>query len=178
MSKHIHIHLSAEERSYLDKLTRSGSLPVRVERRVRILLLSDRSLGQSRTDEQVAEAVMVNHATVGRVRKRFASEGLDSALYEKPRPGQPPKITGDVEAHLVVLACSDAPEGHDRWTLQMLADKLVELELVESISSVAIYKRLKKRSETMAGKLLVHQQAKRQVRLQDGRRARCIPSSL
>ena len=92
----------------------------------------------------MAEAVMVHKQTVYNVRKRFACEGLDSALYDKPRPGQPPKITGDVEAKLVVLACSDPPEGRVRWTLQLLADKLVELNLVESISAVAIHKRLKK----------------------------------
>lgn len=65
------------------------------------------------------------------------------ALYDKPRPGQKPKITGDIEAQLVVLVCSDAPEGHDRWTLRLLAERLVELTELESISHVAVGERLK-----------------------------------
>ena len=138
------VNLSADERMFLDKMIRTGSAPARVQARARVLLLVDRSEGQSRTDDEAAQAAMVHKQTVYNIRKRYATEGLDSALYEKPRPGKPPKITGDVEAKLIVLACSDAPEGHDRWTLQMLADKLVELELVESISSVAVHKRLKK----------------------------------
>ncbi len=71
-------------------------------------------------------------------------EGMDAALYDKPRPGAPPKLTGAVEAHLTVLACSTPPDGKARWTLQLLADKLVELELVASISDVAVMHRLKK----------------------------------
>ena len=70
--------------------------------------------------------------------------GLESALYDKPRPGQKPKITGDIEAQLVVLVCSDAPEGHDRWTLRLLAERLVALTELESISHVAVGERLKK----------------------------------
>jgi Homeodomain-like domain len=103
---------------------------------------------------------------------------MEAALYDKPRPGRVPKITGDIEAKLTVLACSDPPEGHSRWTLQLLADKLVELNLVESISAVAIHKRLKKLSETLADKQLVHLQTLRQVRRQDGGRARRLPASL
>jgi transposase len=132
-------------------MIRSGSAPVRVQTRVRILLLTDRSQGQSLKDDEVARAVMMGRKTIERIRARYLAEGLDSALYDKPRPGQPPKITGDVEAQLVVLACSDPPEGRNRWTLQMLADKLVELELVESITSVAVHKRLKKTFSNRGG---------------------------
>ena len=156
MKTPIHVHLSAEERSHLENLIRSGSAPVRTTARARILLLVDRSCGSQRKDDEVAEAVMVHEQTVYNVRKRFAREGLGSALYEKPRTGPPPKITGDVEARLVVLACSKPPAGQVRWTLQLLADKLVELNLVEGISVVAIHKRLKKLSKTLAGRQLVH----------------------
>ena len=170
MRKPILVNLSSDERSLLETLIRAGSAPARTIARARILLLVDRSCGQSRSDDDVAEAVMVHKQTIYNVRRRYASAGLDRALYDKTRPGATPKITGDVEAQLVVLACSDPPDGHDRWTLQMLADRLVELELVESISSVAVYRRLKKPSKTLASKLLVHRQTRRQVRLQDGRR--------
>jgi len=82
--------------------------------------------------------------TVGQICRRFAQDGLEAALTEKPRPGQPPKITGDIEAQLVTLACSDPPKGRSRWTLRLLADTMVELGYIESISNVAVYHRLKK----------------------------------
>jgi hypothetical protein len=82
--------------------------------------------------------------TITNIRKKFVGGGLDNALYDQPRPGQTPKITGEIEAQLTMLACSVPPEGKARWTLQMLADKLVELKLVDSISDVAIMHRLKK----------------------------------
>jgi transposase len=178
MRKPILVYLSADERSILENLIRSGCAPARTIARARILLLVDRSQGQSRSDDDVAEAVMAHKQTIYNVRRRYASEGLDRALYDKPRPGAAPKITGDVEAKLVVLACSEPPEGHDRWTLKLLADRLVELELVESISPVAVYRRLKKPSKTLASKPLVYRQAGRQVRLQDGGCARCVSTSL
>jgi len=87
---------------------------------------------------------MISAATVGRIRRRFVVEGLDSALQDKPRPGRVPKITGDIEARLTVLACSSPPEGHAVWTLKLLADQLVELGCVESVCTATICKRLKK----------------------------------
>jgi putative transposase len=88
--------------------------------------------------------LMCSATTVGNIRRRFAREGLASALSEKPRPGKPPKVTGDVEAHLVAVACSEPPQGHVRWTLRLLANRLVELEQVESISHAAVGEVLKK----------------------------------
>jgi len=108
------------------------------------LLLAERSGDQRRTDWQVAQAVLTSAATVKRTRRRFLEEGLDAALSEKPRPGRPPKITGEIEAQLTVLACSQPPEGHARWTLRLLANQLVELGYLDSISHVAVSKRLKK----------------------------------
>jgi hypothetical protein len=156
MSQHLHVDLNDAQRQHLDSLIKKGNAPARVQTRARILLLSDRSQGESRTQRQVAEAVICCTPTVGQVRRRFALEGLEAALSEKPRPGQAPKITGDVEAHLVTLACSEPPEGCTRWTFKLLAEKLVELQLVDSISEVAVYKRLKKRTEALEGQVLVH----------------------
>jgi transposase len=150
------IHLSAEERSFLENMIRTGKESARTIARARILLLSDRSLGHKRKDAEVAQAVMVHKQTVLNIRQRFAKEGTESALYERPRPGQAPKITGEVEAMLTALACSNPPEGNAKWTLKLLADKLVELELVDSISTVAVHKHIKKCSKTLAGKLMVH----------------------
>lgn len=144
MSQHLSVSLTDEQREALSKRIRSGVSPARVQTRARILLLADRSQGQKRTQQQIAEAVRVCELTVGTTCRRFVLEGMDAALSEKPRPGKAPKITGEVEAQLVLLACSDPPEGFARWTMQMLADKLIELQLVESITDSAVCDRLKK----------------------------------
>jgi hypothetical protein len=156
MSQHLSVHLSDKDRHHLDSLLKKGNAPARVQTRVRILLLADRSQGHKRTGQQIAEAVLCCRLTVSQICRRFAQEGLESALYEKPRPGQAPKITGEIEAQLVMVACSSPPKGHKRWTLKLLADKLVQMELVESISEVAVYKRLKKRAQALEGQILVH----------------------
>lgn len=144
MSKHITLSLTPEQRAELEELTRSGACLARVQAKARLLLLTDRSQGRRRPDAEVAEALGLNRSTVVRTRRRFAGGGLPAALYDRPRPGAAPKVTGDVEARLIALACSDPPEGRARWTLRLLADKAVELGYVESISHVAVGERLKK----------------------------------
>jgi putative transposase len=144
MSEHHRVTLAEEQRASLTAMIRTGSSPARVQTRARILLLSDRSLGGRRTQKQISEALQVCELTIGTICRRFVREGMDAALYEKPRPGQTPKITGEVDAHLTMLACSDPPDGHARWTMQLLADKLIELGLVESISDTAVCDHLKK----------------------------------
>jgi transposase len=139
-----HVNLKVNERTELEQLIKSGKHSARVIARARTLLLLDRSQGQKRTIQTVVDAAMVSQGTVSNLKKRYFSEGLAGALYEKPRPGAKPKIDGEVEAHLIALVCSDPPEGYDRWTLRLLADQLVSLELVESISHVAVGDALKK----------------------------------
>ena len=151
MSKHVKLYLTPEQRSHLENLIRSGSAPARTQTKARVLLMTDRSLGERRKDADIAKSLMINAATVGRTRRRFIVEGMEAALYDKPRPGGKPKITGDIEAKLTMLACSDPPEGQSRWTIQLLADKLVELKYVESISRVAVGKRLKKVNLNLGG---------------------------
>lgn len=138
------VYLTDAQRTCLQSLIRSGSSSARKQTRSRILLLSDRSQGERLTDQQIAQAALVCPATVAAVRRRFVHEGLDAALSEKPRPGRAPKITGDIEAKLTMLACSTAPEGHVRWSLRLLADQMVELEYIDKISHVALHKVLKK----------------------------------
>lgn len=144
MGKHTHVELTTEQRTELEQLIRSGSLSARTNTRARILLLSDRSQGQKRTDQEVADAVLCSKGTVRNVRQRFLEGGLPAALYDKERPGARPKVTGEVEAKLTMLACSDPPEGAARWTLRLLADKMVELGYVDSISHVTVWEVLKK----------------------------------
>ena len=139
-----HIHLSDEERQELESLIRRGESAARIQTRARILLLCDESQNKQKTTKEIASALLCCLPTITNIRRKFVEGGLPNALYEQPRPGQKPKITGEIEAQLTLLACSAPPEGKARWTLQMLADKLVELELVDSISDVAVMHRLKK----------------------------------
>lgn len=151
MSKRLTIKLKEHERKELEQLIRKGESPARVQRRARIVLLSDRSQEPALGTGAVAKAVMCSVGTVCNVKRRYLTGGLNEALYDKPRPGAVPKITGEVEAHLIALACSDPPEGQARWTLRLLADQLVELELVESISHVAVGAVLKKTNSSRGG---------------------------
>jgi Homeodomain-like domain len=145
MRKHLTIYLTDEQRTTLNTLIRSGSAPARTHTRARILLLLDRNQATPFTDDAVAKSLRCHRNTVGNVRRRFVTAGLAAALYHKPLPPRAPKkLTGEVEAHLIALACSAPPEGQQRWTLRLLADRLVELGLVERISHVAVGARLKK----------------------------------
>ena len=139
-----HVILTKENRQELESLIRSGESSARTQTRARILLLTDENQKKKKRVEEIASVLMCSLPTITAIRRKFVEGGLENALHDKPRPGADPKITGEVEAQLTLLACSAPPEGRARWTLQMLADKLVELKLVESISDVAVMKRLKK----------------------------------
>jgi transposase len=147
MTKRISIKLKDKERQELEQRIRKGIQSARELTRARILLLSDQGQGVG----QVAEAVMCSPGTVINIKKRYLAEGLEAALTEKSRPGARPKITGDVEAHLIALTCSDPPEGYGQWTLRLLSNRLVELGLVESISHVAVGEVLKKTNSSPGG---------------------------
>lgn len=144
MSNHVSVHLSIEQRHQLESMIKKGNTPARIQNRARILLLLDRSQENKLTQKQVAQATLTDTATVCQISRRFVLEGMETALMEKQRPGAVPKITGEIEAQLCLLACSNPPEGQAQWTLKLLADKLISLGLVESISTVAIHQRLKK----------------------------------
>jgi len=133
------IQVTEEQRAELKKLVSTGRGQARVLTRARIILLAAKGEG----NQQIAEALGVSWRTVIRIKARFKEEGLD-AIKEHARPGRPPRITGDIEAKLVMLACSAPPEGRGRWTLQLLADKMVELGYIDTISDVGVMKRLKK----------------------------------
>jgi len=134
------VKLKEEERDGLNQYIRHGESSARSLTRARILLLADE--GQS--DAKVGNALKVSRTTIVRVRKRYCEGGLESALNERSRSGAPPKIDTRVEAKLTGLACSDPPEGRSRWTMNLLADKLVELGEVDSISGMSVCRVLKK----------------------------------
>lgn len=139
-----HIHLSTEERQGLESLIRSGESSARTQTRARILLLCDENKNKKKTTKEISSALLCSLPTITSICKKFVVGGLPNALYDQPRPGQKPKLTGEIEAQLSLLACSAPPEGRARWTLQLLADRLVELKLVDSISDVSVMHWLKK----------------------------------
>lgn len=143
------VTLTTAERDQLEALTKAGKRSARTVTRARILLLTDQADGgPGWEDRRVAEALGCGHRTVERVRERFVTDGLDAALHHKPQanPSRDRVLDGAAEARLIALACEEAPDGRRRWTLRMLADKLVELEVVESISRETVRRSLKKTS--------------------------------
>jgi len=138
--KHYVVRLNDEERHALNTLLRKGHAKARTLTRARILLLSD----EGKTDPAIADALKVNPQTVRNIRKRFAEEGLHAALTERPRPGAQRKLDTKQQAFLIALACSAPPEGRACWTMQLLADKLIELGVVATISDETVRRTLKK----------------------------------
>lgn len=145
MAKHTTLTLTSEQRQLLESAVRSGKMAARKLRRVHVLLLLDRSQETRRTDQQIADVLGCHLNTVGNLRRRFLKEGLEATLTDKPMgPTAPVKITGSVEAHLVLIACSDPPQGRARWTLRLLANRIVELGLLDSMSYESVRQTLKK----------------------------------
>lgn len=142
------VELGDEDRVRLLLLTRQGMAPARVIRRAHTLLQASEGIA----DHRIAAGLGVNRTTVQCTRERFCRGGLDAALYEAPRPGAEPKLDGKAEAFLVALACSQAPEGREHWTMQLLADKLVEIGIVESISAETVRRVLKKTRSSRGSK--------------------------
>ena len=146
MRKKYRVILTQEERATLSQEITTGRSPARSLTCARILLKADEGVAGPRlSDEAIAEALDINRSTVERVRIRCVEEGFEVAL--RPRPSRqlhPRKLDGVQEAHLVTIACSPAPNGRGRWTLRLLADKLVALEIVDGISHETVRQTLKK----------------------------------
>ena len=134
------ITLTADDRTYLQRYVRTGQRSARAIKRAQILLQSDAGGSVAAISEQVGVAP----GTVYAIRHRYEAEGVVAALEERPRSGQPRKLSLAQEAHLTVLACSAAPEGHTRWTIRLLADKAVEVGIVEHIAPETVRQFLKK----------------------------------
>jgi transposase len=145
------VTLNEEQRFVLQQLISKGNAPVRQQAHARILLKIDRNApGPRWTDEQVAEAFEMSRYTVIRVRERFVNNGLDDALNHRKHTSQthPSSFDGEQEAHLIALSCSPCPVGQARWTLRLLAGRMVELGYVEQISHETVRKTLKKTSSS------------------------------
>ena len=145
MNKKYVVELTPQERKYLQELVKKGKVAGYKIRHAQMLLKIDQGKhGSGWPDEKIAEAFGSNSATVGRLRQRFVEEGLDMALGRKKRQNYTRKLDGDAEAHLIAVACSEPPEGYKRWTLRLLADRMVELAVVDSVSHMTISRTLKK----------------------------------
>ena len=140
------VDLTESERSQLEQLTNKGKIAAYKMNYARILLLADINQEQGGwTDIKINEALNISQATIERVRKKFVEEGIESALTRKKQKNRRPKIIdGEKEAYLIAIACSETPTGEAKWTLQMLADKMVELKYVEKVSRETIRQTLKK----------------------------------
>ena len=144
--KRYRVMLSGEERQELKTLVSRGRAAAYRQTHGRILLLSDEAHGEGgMKDEDIARVLQIGHATVERVRQRCVEDGIEAALGRKRQGNRRPKrLDGEGEAHLIALACSQPPEGRASWTLKLLADRLVECEIVESISTETVRQTLKK----------------------------------
>lgn len=140
MRKKYIVTLTADERTQLLDLIKKGTLAARKLNRAHILLRAD----EGATDEAIAAALHIHRTTVERTRQRFVEGNLEAALSERPRPGAKRKLSDKQEARLIATACSVPPDGQKRWTMQLLADELVALEVVETISDETVRRTLKK----------------------------------
>jgi putative transposase len=140
------VKLRKKERSSLEHLTKRGTVNVRVYRRARALLLAD----EGKKDGGIGEQVGITGQTVLSLRRRFQEERI-GCVYDKPRSGRPTKFDGEVRAKITAIACSEAPEGYAKWSYRLLADKAVELGVVEAINYGSVGHILKKISSSPNG---------------------------
>lgn len=140
------IELSDTDRKTLQEIVTKGKSPAKAILRANILLASDRNNKKHMTVAEIAENYHTTPTTVQNVRISYVNNGLEATVSRKKRetPPVPAKVTGDVEAHIIALACSDPPEGYSKWTLRLLADKCVELNYAESLSHMTVSRILKK----------------------------------
>ena len=144
MAKRYRVTLTEQEREYLEGLTRKGKAPVRMVRRAQTLLLA----AEEERDEDIAKALRIGVSTVERTRRRCVEDGVEASLRERPRPGARPKLGPKAQAMVVALACTKPPEGRERWTMQLLADRVVELQIVPDITDESIRRLLKRTSSS------------------------------
>lgn len=158
MKKRYVVKLTVDERTRLEGLIKRGREAAYRRRHAEVLLLVDEGpQGPGYVDREVAERTGFTRRTIEQIRERCVTEGLDSALERKKRSrDRSRRLDGEGEARLISLACSSAPEGRARWTLQLLSDKLVELDVVESISHECVRQVLKKHYKTLAKTNVVH----------------------
>ncbi len=146
MSQKSHcVKLKKHAREYLQKIVESGEDKARKITRCRVLLLADKG----KTDQEISDALNVCLATIFNIRRRYCKGGLERAINEDARSGQPQKFKGKTMAKITALACSQPPEGRAQWSLRLLADRVIELDIVETISHVSVHNILKKTNSNL-----------------------------
>ena len=146
------LKLKKKDQKKLKELSQSGTLKARKLNRCRILSLK----AEGKSLDEIADVLKMSKVTVNQICQRYEKEGLESALNERPRSGKPSIFSGKQKAKITALACSDAPEGRSQWSLRLLADKAIELKLVDSISHTDVGRILKKRNQTTLKTAMVH----------------------
>lgn len=141
------LELTEPERQKLQGMVRKGENKARVITRARLLLLSDQGWG----DQKVADALQIGRATVERIRRRATREGVETALVDRPRPGQKRKLNAKQEARLVAIACSDPPLGQKRWTVRLLMEEILQQQMIDRISFETVRRVLKKTMSNRGG---------------------------
>lgn len=174
MKKYI-VRLEVEEREQLGQIVRTGKRAAYVVRHANILLAVDESeAGRKMSDEEAARAYGVSVRSIEHLRQRLVEEGLEASLGRKKqvRPSVEKMFDGEKEAKLIAIACGPKPQGRTRWTLELLADRVVKLKIVQKCSPKTIGRVLKKRTQALAAEDVVHSAgSRRRVRLRDGERA-------
>lgn len=182
MAKKYTVRLDGDERKMLEKLAHSGKSAAHRIRHANILLAVDESdAGPKLTDAAAAKALGVAVRSIESLRKRLVEEGLDAALTRKRRVRPPvePMFDGEKEARLIAVACGTKPEGRTRWTLELLADRMVALKVVERCSGQTVMRVLKKRTEALAeGHVVYSTQGRRGVRVRDGKHTGSLQASV
>jgi hypothetical protein len=155
MKQRYFVNLTEDERRELKLIVKKGQTPVSRLKHAQILLNADQN-GPNKTDQEIAEYINCHPQTVFNTRKKYCENGLDSALDRKHREKPPiePIIDGKKEAQLIALACGEPPDGHSRWTFKLLSERMVELEIIDSVSPKTIERVLKKRTKTPPKKML------------------------
>ena len=148
------VTLSQEERDKLHEISHSGKRAARVVLIALVLLAVDRGDFQTvkQSERDIAKTLHISPCTINNIKKRFVEEGFDATLERKPMPARGKKYDGDFEAHLIASACSKAPEGHARWSLRLLADRVIELNYTDKISHESIRQILKKTNLSLGKK--------------------------
>ncbi|WP_157685412.1 helix-turn-helix domain-containing protein [Paenibacillus donghaensis] len=165
--------MSQEEREHLEQLINKGKVAGYKIKHAEMLLKSEEGEhGPSWPDTRIAEVYNVSERTVRNLRKRF-----EAALEREKQTNYRTKLDGEAEAKLIAIACSQPPEGYSRWSVRLLADRLVELEIVDAVSHMTVQRVMKKQTQTMAEETMVYSGSFWRVCCTHGRRARCLPAS-
>ena len=175
------VRLSEEERGMLTRVVKTGKAAAYKRQRAQILLKADENNAQGGLkDKEIAELLEIGTATVERIRKRLIEKGIEQVLEREPQTNPRSRLLdGEQEAQLIALSCSEPPEGRKRWTVRLLAGKLIELNYVESICAETVRKALKKSDQALATKSMVHTAGReRRICMWDGRNTRDIQKAL